>query len=121
MCWVPCVRAPAKRVGLLAPHLDTDMVNRFLEQFARELSPGVHAVMIWDRAGFHTANALRVPSNVTVIKLPPARPSNNTRRESTSRLLRWSAPLARSELHKRRSWATRRTEARPCDCGRHYR
>ena len=64
-------------VGLLAPHLDTDMVNRFLEQFARELSPGVHAVIVWDRAGFHTANALQVPSNVTVIELPPYSPELN--------------------------------------------
>ena len=57
--------------GLLAPHMNTEVINLFLEQFARELNPGVHAVMIWDQAGFHTANALSVPPTITLIELPP--------------------------------------------------
>ncbi len=36
-----------------------------------------HAVMIWDGAGFHTAKALQVPANVTLIKLPPYSPELN--------------------------------------------
>ena len=69
--------ASGQSVGLMAPYLDTNMVNRFLAQFAKELTPGVHAVMIWDQAGFHTANALQVPANVTVIELPPYSPELN--------------------------------------------
>ena len=69
--------ASGQSVGLLAPHLDTDIINRFLAQFARELEPGVHAVMIWDQAGFHTARGLRVPSSVTLIELPPYSPELN--------------------------------------------
>jgi transposase len=57
--------ASGQSVGLMAPYLDTIIVNRFLAQFAQELTPGVHAVLIWDHAGFHTANALQVPDNVT--------------------------------------------------------
>ena len=64
-------------VGLLAPYLDTNIVNRFLAQFAAELAPGVHAVMLWDQAGFHTGQALFVPSNVTLIPLPPYSPELN--------------------------------------------
>jgi transposase len=64
-------------VGLLAPHLDTGVVNVFLDLFARELQPGVHAVMIWDQAGFHTANDLNVPPNITLIELPPYSPELN--------------------------------------------
>lgn len=64
-------------VGLLAPYLDTNIVNRFLAQFAQELQPGVHAVIIWDQAGFHTAKALKVPTNVTLIELPPYSPELN--------------------------------------------
>lgn len=33
--------------------------------------------MIWDQAGFHTANALKVPPNVTLIELPPYAPELN--------------------------------------------
>lgn len=69
--------ASGQSVGLLVPHLDTGVVNVFLEQFARELQPGVHAVIIWDQAGFHAAEALKVPSNVTLIAWPPYSPELN--------------------------------------------
>lgn len=69
--------ATGQSVGLLAPHLDAPIVNQFLAQFARELAPGVHAVMIWDQAGFHTAKAIIVPSTVTLVALPPYSPELN--------------------------------------------
>jgi transposase len=40
--------------ALIMPELNTAVVNLFLEQFSRELPAGVHAVLIWDGAGFHT-------------------------------------------------------------------
>jgi len=64
-------------VGLLAPHLDTAMVNHFFEQFAQELGADVHAVLVWDQAGYHTAKALKVPPNVSLIALPPYSPELN--------------------------------------------
>lgn len=69
--------ATGQSVGLLAPYLDTRIVNQFLAQFARELAPNVHAVVIWDQAGFHTAKALKVPPSVTLIELPPYSPELN--------------------------------------------
>jgi hypothetical protein len=69
--------ATGQSVGLLAPHLDAHIVNQFLAQFASELAPGVHAVMIWDQAGFHTAKAIIVPSTVTLMPLPPYSPELN--------------------------------------------
>lgn len=69
--------ASGQSVGLLAPYLDTAIVNRFLAQFAQELAPGIHAVMIWDQAGFHKSKALKVPPNVTLIELPPYSPELN--------------------------------------------
>jgi transposase len=52
-------------------------MNAFLAQFAAELPPDVHAVMVLDRAGWHTAAALRVPANVTLAHLPPKSPELN--------------------------------------------
>lgn len=69
--------ATGQSAGLLAPYLNTSIVNRFLAQLAEELAPEVHAVMLWDQAGFHTANALKVPANVTLIELPPYSPELN--------------------------------------------
>ena len=57
--------------GLVAPHVNTDVMNAFLEQFAAGLPPDVHAAMVLDRAGWHTAAALKVPANVTLVLLPP--------------------------------------------------
>ncbi len=53
------------------------MINIYLEQFAGELPVGVHAVMLWDQAGFHTAKDVRIPENVSIIELPPYSPELN--------------------------------------------
>ena len=63
--------------GLLSPRLNTDVVQAFLEQFSRTLPANEHAVMIWDGAGFHTSKQLRLPTNITVLQLPPYSPELN--------------------------------------------
>jgi transposase len=63
--------------ALIMPAWNTAVVNLFLEQFSRELPAGVHAVLIWDGAGFHTGAELVVPSNVSLIQLPPYSPELN--------------------------------------------
>lgn len=63
--------------GLLSPQLNTKIVNLFLEQFSRTLAADEHAAMIWDGAGFHVSRSLKVPANVTLIRLPPYSPELN--------------------------------------------
>src|SRR3954454_4425037 len=63
--------------GLIAPELNTAVVNVFLEQFSRQLAPGVHAVLVWDGAGYHVGKELVVPANVSLINLPPYSPELN--------------------------------------------
>lgn len=60
--------------GLISPSLNAGVVDKFLQQFSASLAQGVHAVLVWDGAGFHTAKALRVPDNVTLLTLPPRSP-----------------------------------------------
>ena len=69
--------ATGQSVGLLAPRLNTDVVNAFFKQFAREVDPATHVVMFWDQAGYHTARRLRPPPNLTLIPLPPYSPELN--------------------------------------------
>ena len=64
-------------VGLLTPTINTDIMNIFFEQFAAEVSPDIHVVMVWDQAGFHTSKKLKVPENVTIVPLPPYSPELN--------------------------------------------
>ena len=75
--WGAVCPASGQSVGLPAPDRDTGMVHRFLTQPAEERTPGVHAVMIWDQAGFHTANALKLPPHVTLLELPAYSPELN--------------------------------------------
>jgi len=63
--------------GLLSPRLNTVVVNIFLREFSQTLADDEHAVMIWDGAGFHTSQSLRVPGNITLVQLPPYSPELN--------------------------------------------
>jgi len=63
--------------GLISPHVNTDVMNAFLGQFSRELPDDAHAVMVLDRAGWHTSTKLKVPANVTLLHLPPKSPELN--------------------------------------------
>jgi transposase len=63
--------------GLICPTLNAEVVNLFLEQFSRELPAGVHAVLLWDGAGYHTSEDLRIPKNVSLIQLLPYSPELN--------------------------------------------
>ena len=63
--------------ALIMPALNAEVINLFLEQFSRGLPAGVHAVLIWDGAGYHTSADLVVPGNVSLILLPPYSPELN--------------------------------------------
>jgi transposase len=69
--------ASGAAVGLVMPELNTAVVNLFLEEFSRGLAPGVHAVLLWDNAGYHTSGRLVVPANVSLIGLLPYAPELN--------------------------------------------
>ena len=63
--------------GLITPKVNTDSMNVFLKQFSRELPADAHGVMVLDQAGWHTARALDIPANVTLVHLPPKSPELN--------------------------------------------
>lgn len=48
-----------------------------LAEISQAVAPGAHAVLIMDQAGWHTAQALEVPDNITIITLPPRSPELN--------------------------------------------
>ena len=49
----------------------------FLDRFAANLAPGVHAALLLDQAGWHVAKAIAVPANVSLVHLPPYSPELN--------------------------------------------
>ncbi len=48
-----------------------------LEEISSQVTPGAHAVLILDQAGWHTTKKLAVPQNLTLLHLPPRSPELN--------------------------------------------
>jgi transposase len=71
-----CVTTGAVSASLVSG-LDIAVLNAFLRQVSHELPAGVHAVLIWDGAGYHTGAELGVPANISLILLPPYSPELN--------------------------------------------
>ena len=61
----------------LFPEVNTEIMNLYLADFSKHLSPQEHALMVLDRAGWHTGGGLIIPSNVTLLRLPPYSPELN--------------------------------------------
>lgn len=59
------------------PHADTQAMQAHLKEIARTVARRAHAVLILDRAGWHITDKLIVPSNITLIFLPPRAPELN--------------------------------------------
>ena len=48
-----------------------------LAEIAAAVAPGAHAVLLLDLAGWHLSDRLEVPSNITLVPLPPKCPELN--------------------------------------------
>ena len=46
-----------------------------LDEISQAVSPGAHAVVLLDQAGWHTSAKLKVPANISLLPLPPSRRS----------------------------------------------
>ena len=59
------------------PYADTEAMQFHLDQIARTVARGAHAVLLLDRAGWHTTGNLVIPKNMTLIFLPSRTPELN--------------------------------------------
>jgi hypothetical protein len=65
--------------ALALPYADTDVMQLHLNEISRNATDGAHAVLLFDRAGWHTTSKLDVPDNITPIFLPSRAPELNGR------------------------------------------
>jgi transposase len=67
---------PARGTGaaLALPFANTEAMQLHLDEISRAVAKGAHAVLLLDRAGWHTTANLAVPNNITLIFLPPRAP-----------------------------------------------
>ena len=59
------------------PYADTEAMQLHLDEIARRVARGAQAVLLLDRAGWHTSGYLGVPKNLTLVFLPARAPELN--------------------------------------------
>ena len=62
--------ARATGAALVLPYVNTGATGLHLAEIARHVTPGAHAVVALDGAGWHAAADLVVPDNLTLLPLP---------------------------------------------------
>jgi hypothetical protein len=70
---------PARDAGvaLVLPSVSAAAMQAMLDELGQAVSPGAHAVVLMDRAGWHIAKDLTIPANLTPLFLPPYSPELN--------------------------------------------
>ena len=65
--------------GLVLPVANVEAMALHLAEISAQVAPGAHAVVVLDGAGYHQAKALagRVPTNLSLLPLPPYSPELN--------------------------------------------
>ena len=59
------------------PICNTAAMNHHLSEISSQVAGDAHAVVILDGAGWHRSQRLVVPSNITLLELPPYSPELN--------------------------------------------
>jgi transposase len=80
--------------GLALPYADTEAMQLHLDEISRRVARGAHAVLLLDRAGWHTTGHLTIPKNMTLIFLPSRAPELN--------------PVENVWQHLRQAWLSNR-------------
>jgi DDE superfamily endonuclease len=63
--------------ALVTSHISTEAMSCFLAELATTIPAGTHAAVVMDQAGWHVAGRLEVPTNITLVPLPPYSPQLN--------------------------------------------
>ena len=64
--------------ALVLPHANADAMSLHLAEISRHVAAGAHAVVVLDGADWHqTGGRLKVPGNISLLRLPPYSPELN--------------------------------------------
>jgi hypothetical protein len=69
--------ALGKGAAIVVPSCNSEAMQHHLDVTAASVAPGAHAIMLLDQAGWHGASCLQVPSNISLLPLPPRSPELN--------------------------------------------
>ena len=63
--------------AVVLPFANAASMNLHLEEIGRCVTPGAHAILLLDGAGWHIAHDLEVPETITLFHIPPYSPELN--------------------------------------------
>ena len=75
--WVQAGEGDLVITDVVMPEVNTEAMEAHLAEIGRRVSPGAHAVLVLDGAGWHSSPRLRVPDNVSLLPLPRYSPELN--------------------------------------------
>lgn len=63
--------------GLVLPWCNSTTMGLHLTEISQAVTPGAHAVLVLDQAGWHTSAKLQLPTNISLLPLPSKSPELN--------------------------------------------
>ena len=69
--------ARGKGAAVASPWVNTDAMQAHVDEIARNVASGAHAVLVMDRAAWHSTSKLVMSDNITPIMLPSRSPELN--------------------------------------------
>src|SRR5437763_13102265 len=70
--------------ALVLPNCNTEAMQLHLNEIATKVTPGAHAILILDQAGWHGAKDLRAPGNISLLHCRHAHRSSIRKKTSGS-------------------------------------
>ena len=70
---------PSRNTGIavIMPHADTEAMQKHINEISLAVAPGAPALILLDKAAWHTTRKLKLPGNLSLVALPPACPELN--------------------------------------------
>lgn len=69
--------ATSQAVGLVMPYIGTQAMQNHLNEIGKVIPASRHAVIVMDRASWHTSKQLSLPDNISLLHLPAVSPELN--------------------------------------------
>ena len=69
--------ARGRGAAVVMPFANTNAMQVHLHEISLAVAPGAQAVLLMDRAGWHTTGELKMPDNITPVLLPARAPELN--------------------------------------------
>jgi hypothetical protein len=76
-----------RAVGLVMPTIGMDWMQYHFDEIVKQIEPGNHVVIVFDKAAWHTTKKLRLPKNLSLLPLSAA-PSELNRTGQVWQMLR---------------------------------